>query len=164
MGRWAFEEGQPLKFSVTALIPKTDTSTMNRIRAAQKAAIELGIQTKWKGKRPAALNDNVKDGDEMDAPECHGCWVVRLASKDRPGVVDANLNPITDPSEVYSGCYGRVSMNFFPYSASGNNGVSAGLNNVQKTRDGESLGGRARADEDFDVYGAADAPVDDLFG
>jgi len=71
------------------------------------------------------------------------------------------LNPILDETEVYSGCYGRASVNFFPYSHKGNRGVACGLNNVQKLADGESLGGRSRAEDDFDaVYD----DIDDLLG
>lgn len=162
---YAFEEGQEPKYSVTILIPKGDKATMARVKAAQDAAIEQGKQTKWHGKVPSNLRRAVKDGDEMDAPECQGCWVIRASSRTKPGIVDANLNPIIDAGEVYSGCYGRFSINFYPYSAVGNNGISAGLNNVQKTRDGESLGGFTRPEDDFDVYGdGSDGEYDDLLG
>ncbi len=66
-----------------------------------------------------------------------------------PGVVDANRNDILDRSKVYSGCYGRASINFYAYNANGNRGIACGLNNLQKIRDGEPLGGRASAMSDF---------------
>lgn len=156
---YAFEEGQTPKYSVTVLIPKTDKRSLEKLKAAEKAAIELGKASKWHGKVPANLRSCIKDGDEMDQPECQGCWVIRASSKTKPGIVDADLNPVMDAAEIYSGCYGRFSLNLYPYSAVGNNGVSAGLNNVQKTRDGESLGGFTRPEDDFDVYGS---DVDDL--
>ena len=66
-----------------------------------------------------------------------------------PGVVDANRNEIMDKSEVYSGCYSGASINFYAFNANGNRGIACGLNNLQKIRDGEHLGGRARAESDF---------------
>ena len=150
---YAFEEGQTPKYSVTILIPKGDKKTITRIKAAEDAAIAQGMTSKWHGKKPTNLRHVLKDGDEMDMPECEGMWVIRASSKNKPGIVDANLNPILDSSEIYSGCWGRFSINLFPYSAVGNNGVSAGLNNVQKTRDDESLGGFTRPEDDFDVFG-----------
>ena len=148
---FAFDNEEP-KYSVMLIIPKSDKATMERIKRAQKAAIEMGVTTKWNGKKPKSLYNTLKDGDEMDGEEFANSWVLRASSKTAPGVVDGALNPITDSTEVYSGCYGRVSLNFFPYSAMGNNGISAGLNNVQFIRDGEPLGGRSRAEDDFDVY------------
>ena len=72
-----------------------------------------------------------------------------VSSKTQPQIVDANLNPIINPTEFYSGCYGRASINFFAYNNSGNKGISAGLNNLQKLEDGESLGGITSAEQDF---------------
>ena len=61
------------------------------------------------------------------------------------------MQPILDQSEVYSGCYGRISVNFYGFNSNGNRGIAAGLGNIQKLRDGESLGGRTSAEEDFDA-------------
>ncbi len=72
-------------------------------------------------------------------------------SKQAPQVVDKNVQPILDQSEVYSGCYGRISVNFYGFSTNGNKGIAAGLGNIQKLRDGESLGGRTNAEDDFDA-------------
>ena len=58
-----------------------------------------------------------------------------------------------DSDDFYSGCYGAVTINFFPYENSGNKGVAAGLNNLIKTRDGERLSGGRTADEDFGDMG-----------
>jgi hypothetical protein len=72
-------------------------------------------------------------------------------SKSAPGVVDKALNEIIDKEEFYSGCWGRASINFFPYDSNGNRGIGVGLNNVQKLKDGDRLGGsRASAEDDFD--------------
>jgi hypothetical protein len=80
-------------------------------------------------------------------------YFINCSSKTKPGVVDKDLNEILDPEEVYSGCYARVSVNFFPYNTNGNKGVGCGLNNLQKIADGDYLGGRTRAEDDFEAWG-----------
>lgn len=140
--------GDP-KYSICVLIPKSDTATVNKIKAAIEAAKEAGKAT-WGGKVPAGLKLPLRDGDaERDTPEYKGHWFINANSKQKPGVVDAAVNPIMDQGEVYSGCYGRVSINFYAFNQSGNKGVGAGLQNVQKLADGEPLSGRSRATDDF---------------
>lgn len=148
----AQQEGGEPKYSVTILIPKADTATVNKIKAAQEAA----INAKWPTKRPAKVATTLHDGDgvkektgEEFGPECKGHWVMSVSSKQQPGVVDENLNEILDKTAVVSGDYGRVSINAYGYDVNGNRGVSFGLNNVQFKERGEPLGGRARAEEDF---------------
>ena len=63
--------------------------------------------------------------------------------------MDKAVKPILDREEVYSGCYGRVSLNFYAFNSNGNKGVACGLGNIQKIKDGESLGNRSTAAEDF---------------
>jgi hypothetical protein len=79
---------------------------------------------------------------------------------------EKKLVEVTDEDEVYSGCYGVASVNFFAFNNAGNKGVAAGLNNVLKTKDGEYLGGRTSAQSEFgddlDQYGD-DAEDDDVF-
>jgi hypothetical protein len=145
----AGKPGQEAKYSVCVLIPKTDKATVEKIKAAIEVAKQEGA-AKWGGKVPAGVKTPLRDGDtERDSPEYKGHWFVNANSKQKPGVVDASVNPILDAGEVYSGCYGRVSLNFYAYSVDGNKGVGAGLQNVQKLGEGEALSGRSRADEDF---------------
>ena len=66
-------------------------------------------------------------------------------------MVDSHVQPILDQNEVYSGCYGKISVTFYGYNSNGNRGIAAGLGNIQKLRDGESLGGRTTAAEDFET-------------
>ena len=148
----AQQEGGDLKYSVTILIPKSDTATVNKIKAAQETA----INAKWPTKRPAKVVSTLHDGDgvkektgEEFGPECKGHWVMSVSSKQRPGVVDADLNEVLDKTSIVSGDYGRVSINAYGYDVSGNRGVSFGLNNVQFIERGEPLGGRTRAEDDF---------------
>ena len=146
-------EEQEARYSVTILIPKKDKATLAKIEAALEAAKEEGKKTKWDGKIPPNFKSTLHDGDEEADlernPEYAGHMYMAMSSKQRPGVVDEDLNPILDSTKVYSGCYGRVSINAFPFSAKGNKGVSFGLNNVQFLEDGEPLGGRTRAEDDF---------------
>ncbi len=145
----AQNEGQEPKYSVCVLIPKSDTATVNKIKAAIEAAKEAGKPT-WGGKVPPGLKMPLRDGDtERDTPEYKGHWFVNATSKQRPQVVDASVQPILNADEVYSGCYGRVSINFYAYNQNGNRGIAAGLGNVQKVADGEPLSGRSRAEDDF---------------
>lgn len=145
----ASQEGQEPKYSVSILIPKSDKDTVAKINAAVEAAKDSG-KTLWGGKVPPGLKTPLRDGDvERDSDEYKGHYFINCNSKQRPNVVDASVQPILDATEVYSGCYGRVSLNFYPYNASGNRGVGAGLQNVQKLADGDPLSGRSRAEDDF---------------
>lgn len=147
---YAFQQGQEEKYSVTVLVPKTDTDTMARINAAIEAAKQRGVSDKWNGQCPPILPTPVHDGDGVRpsdgmpfGDECKGHWVFTASAKVDypPEVVDMNGNPIIDHSEVYSGMYGRVNVNFFPYAFGGKKGIGCGLGPVQKLRDGEVLGG-----------------------
>lgn len=116
--------GSEPKYSVTILIPKRDTATKARIDAAIEEAKSKGLTSKFGGKIPNILSTPIHDGDgyrpsdgEPYGAECKGCYVIALTNKNKPGIVDANRNPIIDASELYSGMYGRVSMDFFPYSS-----------------------------------------------
>ncbi len=151
---WSGAEGQEPKFSTALLIPKTDKKTIAALREAQKAALEQGKDSKFGGKVPKVWDDTIHDGDEeadLDKnPEYAGHLYMSVSSKTRPGIVDGDVQPILDSTEVYSGCYARVSINAFPYAVSGKKGVSFGLNHIQKLDDGDFLGGRSRAEDDFD--------------
>lgn len=139
------------KYGACIVIPKTDKATIAKIQAAVNAATQEGMKSKWKGKKPANLKLPLRDGDE-ERPEDEtftGCCFVNANSDRAPGIVDLACNPILDREEVYSGCYCRFSINFYPFSVNGNNGVACGLNNVQKVADGERLAGGSRAEDDF---------------
>lgn len=149
---YAFQPGQEEKFSCTILIPKSDTETMARINNAIAAATEKGVSDKWNGVRPPVIPNPVYDGDGIRpsdgmpfGPECKGHYVLTASAKVDypPEVVDAQLNPVINQSEIYSGIYGRVNISFFPYAFGGKKGIGCGLGPVQKTRDGEPLGGSA---------------------
>lgn len=141
--------GDP-KYSVSAIIPKSDTKTVNAIKAAIEQA-KKDFVSKWGGKVPANLKLPLRDGD-IDRPDDEayaGCYFFNANSRQAPQVVDSKVQPILDQSEVYSGCYGKISVTFYGYNSNGNRGIAAGLGNIQKLKDGESLGGRTSAADDF---------------
>lgn len=149
------QPGAEPKYSVTLLIPKTDTATKADIDAAMKAAYEQGVADKWKGARPALKNALIYDGDGMKndgtpfGDECKGHWVISARTNRKPQVVHvSNPNAELAPTDIYSGMYGRVSINFYPFTGQ-QKGVAAGLSNVFKTRDGEPLSGGASAASEF---------------
>jgi len=139
------------RYSVSVLIPKDDKETVKAINDAIDAAIEEGI-AKFGGKKPnkAAIKLPLRDGDTEREDEAYaGHWFVNANSKTAPQIVDKAVKPILDRDEVYSGCYARVSLNFYAFNSNGNKGVACGLGNIQKIRDGEPLGGRSSAADDF---------------
>lgn len=143
------------KYSVTLLISKSNKETVTMINKAIEEAKAEGRSKKWGGTIPHKCWTPLRDGDEEKDtekyPEYEGCYYIKAKSNRQPGVVDRHVQPILDQEEVYSGMYARVSLNFFAYSASGSNGVSAALGNVQKLKDGERLGGSAATpDADFE--------------
>ena len=150
----AMEGGKP-KFSVSLIIPKSDSVTVGKIRSAIEEAYRDGqSKLKGNGKSVPALNTlrtPLRDGDleRPDDPAYANSYFVNANSASAPGVVDANRNEILDKSQVYSGCYGRASISFYAFNANGNRGIACGLNNLQKIRDGEPLGGKASAESDF---------------
>ena len=143
------------KYSVSLIIPKSDTKTIEKIQAAIQAAYEEGQgKLKGNGKSVPALSvlkTPLRDGDsERPDDEAYAdSYFVNANSGTAPGIVDADRNPIIDRSEVYSGVYGRASINFYAFNSNGNKGIACGLNNLQKIRDGEPLGGKTRAEDDF---------------
>lgn len=149
----AAQEGGKPKYSVSLLIPKSDTETIEEIEAAIEAAKEIGKASIWDGKVPKgkAFHEPLRDGDEEreDDPAYKDCYFINANSHTKPGVVDRNVKDIIDPEEFYSGCYGRATVNFYPFNTSGKKGVAAGLNNLQKLADGEKLAGGTSAVDDF---------------
>ena len=137
------------KFMTSVLVPKGEKETVAAIEKAIEAAKKAGIVSKWQGKDPKKLQMPLRDGDEKDDETYAGHFFVNAKCKTRPGVVDRNRQPIMDEEEVYSGMWAIVSVSFFPYASSGNNGIGCGLNNVMKWKDDDRLGGRVSADSDF---------------
>ena len=143
--------GEP-KDSATLLVPKKDIATVEDLKNSLNTAYENGVKNLWKGSRPQMRYPVIYDGDgtrPSGEPFVLGVQGA-LGHKQKPQCVHiSNVHADLLPTDVYSGMYARVTVNFFPYDASGNRGVGCGLGNVCKTRDGEPLGGRANAESDF---------------
>lgn len=148
----AQQPGAEEKFSCTVLVPKSDIATKARIDAAIEAAKQKGINGKWNGVCPPIVPHPVYDGDGVRpsdgmpfGPECKGHWVFTASAKADypPEVVDQNGNPMINQSEMYSGVYALVNVEFYPYMFGGKKGIGCGLGPVKKARDGEALGGSA---------------------
>ena len=149
-------DGQTEKYSVTLLIPKSDSRTLAKIQAAQDAAI-AAFKAKNPGKRlPANLPTTLHDGDALKdngdeyGSECRGNMVMTVTSKRRPVIVYADKTPMTEELEMYSGCYCKAVINFYVYDTAGKIGVTAGLNGIMKLEDGEPLSGGVVTDADWD--------------
>lgn len=151
----AASQGGAEKYSVTLLIPKSDASTVSKIKAAAEDA-KAAYYAKNPGKKlPTEIKTSLHDGDGEKpnggnyGDECKGCYVMTVSTNNRPVMVDANKLPI-DPAEIYSGCYGRAIINFYVYDTNGNKGITAGLNGIMKLHDGDPLSGSVVTDSDWD--------------
>ena len=156
-------QGEP-KYSVTVLVPKTNTTAKAVIDNAIAQAIDAGVSSKWNGVRPPQPAICVHDGDgprpsdgSAFGEECKGCWVFTASTKQPPFVVDEYVQNIIDPTKVYSGMWGNVNVTFFAYNNAGKKGIGCGLNGVQKIRDGEALGSQITAQEAFKPVGTPPA-------
>ena len=155
---------QAPKYSATILLPKSDLVSKQSLDAAIQAATQKGLNEKWNGVMPPVVANPIHDGDGVKqdgtpfGDECKGCWVFTASSNaDRqPQIVDRNVQPILDQSQIYSGVYANVAINVFPYIHTGKKGVGFGLTHIQKVRDGEVLGGApVSADKVFNALGGA---------
>lgn len=180
------DKGKEGSYGVVLLIPKSDTKTVAALRAAFEEAYQnsKGKLGPIKLKMPEGIKVPLKDGDKPKDdgsdpdPAYLGHWVLSANSAEKkPGLVGPNPNiNITSPDEFYAGCFARISVNCYAYNIENKNkGIAAGLNNIQKIRDGERLDGRKAAKDEFDdefaseygedysgsAGGSDDAPYDD---
>lgn len=149
----AFKD-QDKKYSVSALISKEDTATMEVIKQAVDAAVQKGIDKFGKSFKSGKTHYPVHDGDEDRSEDeaYENCFYINCANTQKPAVFDENGQKTDDPEVIYSGVRGYLLINFYPYSAPGNQGVAASLLGFMKTRDDEALGGvRVDAAKDFGI-------------
>lgn len=148
------------KYSTALLIPKTDVETIAAINNAIKYAYEKGVMGKWAGKHPP-MKEILHDGDGVRqngaeyGAECKGCWVLNASKKASNGApflctVDDKTGVSLNPSEIYSGIYARVTLEFYPFDRPDSKGVACGLRGVMKTRDGEPLTGSVVTASEFE--------------
>ena len=137
------------KYMTNVLIPKDEKETVKAIQAAIEAGKNAAVLSKWGGKLPKKLDLPLHDGEEKDDEVYEDCYYVNAKCRTRPQIIDKHKQPIVDEDEIYSGVYAFVSLSFYGYDVNGNRGIACGLNNIMKFKDGERLGGRSSAENDF---------------
>lgn len=158
--------GAEPKYSATILIPK-DGQNVSKDMKRLRALVDAKIAEKWPNanSRPSKLKMAIKDGDTSEFetganagklrkekyPEMAGCWVITANTTNKPNCIDTSGNAILSPSEVYAGCWVRISLNVFAYD-NVNVGIGCGLQNVCKFKDGEPFGNVSRAEDDFSKF------------
>lgn len=155
----AYKKQAP-KFSIVMLFDKkTDLTALKR--AAYHATVEKygKDKTKWPRKFKMPFRDG--DVDKPDVPGYENVIFITANATEAypPGVVNQRLDPILNESELYAGCYARAQLYAYVYDEAGNVGVTFGLNNVQKLRDGKKFSGREDANKVFDAV--EDVGMDD---
>lgn len=152
------ENGQPKKYSMKVLIPKSDTASVTTVDAAIQQAFQQGLAEKWNNATPPGMTVAYYDGDAPGRrPEEAGHMVLSTSSLRKPGVYNEQVQPVIDPEFIYSGCWVNVQLNAYPFKKAGNTGISFGLNMVQKARDGEPLGTQVDPNSVFQPVGGAAA-------
>lgn len=150
-----------LKYQICMIYKKSNAKEMKGMAQAivNAAAKKFGMDhTKW----AKTMKCPMRDGDEeRDGKEYENSIFVNSGSKNKPGIVDRNLDPIMNTDEFYSGCYARASISFYGYDQAGNKGVGCGLNNLLFWEDGERLDGSVKAEDDFSEFKQEAAVSDD---
>lgn len=147
----AIVDGADPKYSGSFIIDKKDKATLKKVEAAIEAAITEG-KAKYAWKSDKGLKLPLRDGDEeKDDDAYEGAMFFNASSKTKPGVLNKEGERIMNQEEIYSGCYGRISANFYPFNVNGNKGIAVGLNNLQTFNEGERLSGGSSAEDDFGV-------------
>lgn len=159
--KWSGNEGAEKKYSVSCIIPKEDKKTIAFIEKEIEAAKAEGKAKKWGGSVPRKLSTPLRDGDEEREEDPAYQDAVFFSASSKQPVKTFNKAGVCDPTEIYSGCWGIVSVRFFPYDAAGNKGVGVGLNQVLKWADDDNLGG-ANTGNDFEGVDGIEMEADDF--
>lgn len=156
------------KYQCSILVPKSAKATLDAYKKCIEAVkVDPYSAKKWGvavGKVPGELKLPLRDGETKadEHPEYAGHFFFNATSDLQPGIIDLKLQKILDPTEIYSGMYARVSVEFYAFNNSGNKGIAAALLNIQKVRDGEPLAGtRSKPEDDFAEFGDAPPPPGD---
>lgn len=153
------------EFSVVALFPKD--ADLKPLHLAAQAALVAKFgpdKKKWPTKMRSPFRDQGDRAKNENGKEVlpqgyeKGLTYLTLRSQQKPGVVDKDVQEIIDTSEFYGGCWARASINAYAYDIKGNRGVSFGLGNLQKVKDGDAFGNRTKPQDDFSPV--ADATED----
>lgn len=179
---YSYNDAPNPKYSLSILIDKEDHKTLELIKKNYQEAKQEGIEkygqmfankaTPLK-RQPGTISGILVDCDEderyMDNKDFKGHYLMSAKSTTAPDVCIISkgtvmkLQPEQIKEEVYSGCYGKITFNFYPYSRTGT-GIACGLSNVLKKKDGEFMGGRVSGATDFaDEVEEDDDDIEDLY-
>ena len=161
--RWSYcnvlqpreDDNGKMKYSVSLIIPKDDTETVDAIRRAIQYTYNDSTET-LAGKNGVVpefddITMPLNDGDEERPNDdvYKNSYYINAKSDYAPNIIDRHGRKLKSDEDVYSGCYGRASITFYAYRKNKNVGIGAGLNNMLKCADGERLGGMISAETDF---------------
>lgn len=159
---------QKMEFSVVALFPKGQDLAILKKACEEELIAKLGAdKTKWPKGLKSPFRDQSDREKEGVLPAGHeaGAIFINLKTSNKPGVVDANVQPIINESDFYAGCYAHASVRPYYYDQKGNKGIALGLQNIQKLGEGDPLSGRQSASKDFKpVESAAEKADDSMWG
>jgi hypothetical protein len=183
----SYTEGAVGRYQCTLIFSKSDAEAMEFIRALGKRIGEIA-KAKWPALEASQIKKCLEDGDSAvfttgpnagqfkkdKYPDFENAWVLVCSKREdqgAPAVVGPDMQPIINAGDFYAGCYGRMSFQLYT-AKKGDPRVAGGLNNLQKTRDGEPLGNAgSRPEDDFGPVappaqgGAAEVATDaDIFG
>ncbi len=105
------------KYSVSLIIPKSDTRTVAKIKAPSKRLPRGRVQAQRKRQDRAAAGAirtrSRRRRGTPDDPPCQRLLYQRQLPT-APGIVDADLNPVLTPPGVLR-VYGRASINLYAF-------------------------------------------------
>lgn len=159
------EDGSEGKYSTACLISKDDKATLKKIQGAIEVAKAKGKSklANEKGIIPKNIKLPLRDGDDVGKPEYDNCYYLNCSSATPVPVFDGRKKHIPKEdiaTEIYSGAYANVKVNFYAFKYSGNKGIAVGLQGLQKWKDGENLAGGGATADDFDLLEDDDENTD----
>lgn len=170
----AIRGGEP-KYNITLMFDKGDKEQMICLEKLRDS-VQGVLEEKWpdKNRRPGIpvmghSRSCIKDGNTArnqedillleENPEYEGHYIIRVNDKNKPAVMDREMEVIIDTSIIYGGCYCKVNVNAYAYDSGGNRGVTFGLNGVQFIKDGDSFGeGRPKVENMFEAESGQNDP------
>lgn len=169
--RMVESEEKNAKYRFTVLVPKSE----KKFKADLDTMLDAAVREKFPKGRPASelFNWPVIDGDKKnleienedgDAVEAYkGHWIIQCSSKKKPRVFDDQTKPILDPEEIYPGCFARARISAWSYNVSKKvQGVVVELSMVQKTGEGELIGGHHEDENEvFSKVGDTDTETEE---
>ena len=135
--------GDP-KYSVVMLFAKDKKADWQPLYdlVLEVAKKKFGTTPDGKLKKPNGFRNPFRDGDEErgETDGYAGHIFVKASTRIKPGIVDNNCVPVSDPAAAYAGMYCKAYVSAFAYD-NASKGVSIQLEALQLVSDGEPFGG-----------------------